>query len=163
MDATASMSGARGQHGLKFCGRLFLMLPGQCFLIIDRVEMRHFGLVESRLHTCTDVKVARAGAKLTGQRHRLRIAYACDVPAVLCGSRMAPATPEAGPEVLRWCTASCAQKAVTMVTLLSPGAGAARVELGREDRNLVIRVVRAGRARRVVVTRRLRRPVGKRR
>ena len=158
MDATESMCSARGLRPLKFCGRAFLMLPGQCFVIVDRVEMTNFGLVESRLHTDADVQAQRAGAKLTGERQKLRIAYAADAACEVNTGQFTPPTPGPGAKMIRWITSTRAQKTVTMVTLLSPGHGLAKVALAEKGANLVITVTRSGRTRRLTLTKRLRPP-----
>jgi hypothetical protein len=156
MDATAAMGLSRDGPAADFCGRLFLLVNGMGFLIVDRIELPHFGRVESRMHTFAQVSRLKRGARLTGDRHRLCVAYACDVPSALFTAQMAPTTPGEGATVLRWCTTERGEKRVTIATFLSPGAAAARVQLVEQDGRLRIEVARGGRRRRVTLTWRLR-------
>ena len=80
MDATEAMGPSRDGPAADFCGRLFLMLNGKAFLIVDRVVMAHDGRVESRAHTVARVKSQHAVAVLTGERRRMRVAYTCKCP-----------------------------------------------------------------------------------
>ncbi len=156
MDATRAISSARGQKPIRFCGRLLLMLPGRGFLILDRVELVSFGRVESRMHTYADVRLLRAGAKLTGERARMRVTYASDSPAQLHSAQMAPTVPGVGAKVLRWCTPDRSHKSVTMATLLTCGLAPARLRVESEAGKITVRIEAGGRPLSLAVTTRLR-------
>lgn len=156
MDATAAMGASRSGLAADFCGRLFLMLPGVGFLIVDRIELPFTGRVESRLHTFADVQLQRRGAKLIGKREKLRIAYDCDVPAALHTARMAPTTPAVGARQLRWCTGELLHHQVTMATLLTPGTAAAKVSVTSRRGAVLVTVAAGKRTIRIPLTTRLR-------
>jgi len=136
--ATSAMGTMRDGAAAAFCGRLVLLLKRKAFLIVDRVVLPHVGRVESRLHTPAAARVMRRGAVLRGEKATLRVAYTCTVPAILTTARPALTTPSAPPPtMLRWSTErQC--KAVTMVTLLSPGRGATKVGLKEGRSSLTI-------------------------
>lgn len=142
IDATGAMGVSRGGPAARFCGRLFLMLHDRVFLILDRIEMPHAGRAEGRLHTFADVTPGDTGSEalIHGRRETLRVAYACDVPAVLQTAVAALTKPGPGPTVLRWCTQARSHTVVTMATLLSPGDGDASVALHRDGARLVATV-----------------------
>jgi len=155
IDGTSAMGVMRDGSAAGFCGRLFLMLSARAFLIIDRIELPYVGRVESRLHTYGDVRLGRRGARIRGQKQRLRIAYASDVPASLHPAVDATTTPGKEATMLRWCTNGL-YTSVTMATLLSPGGGAARVALSTRGSHIVTEAKLGKFSRRVVVSRRLR-------
>jgi len=130
LDATMAMGAMRNGAAVKFCGRLALLLKQRAFLIIDRAVLPHPGRMESRMHTFAAVRPMRGRAVLRGKKERLKVVYACSVPAILCTATVAPTTPTApAATVLRWCTERCQHTDITMVTLLCPGTGAAKLEL----------------------------------
>lgn len=138
-----------------FCGRVFLMLKTRAFLIIDRFELPFPGRVESRLHTYADVATKRSGVVIIGKRQRLRLGYASSVPAALHTAIDAPTTPGQGATMLRLCPDRM-HKIVTMATLLSPGAGAAKVKLAEADGRIIIDAAGKGWSSRVKISKRLR-------
>jgi hypothetical protein len=133
LDATRAF-GFLGENSpmADFCGRLFLLLDAQAFLILDRFELPRPGRVESRMHTDADVAATRdvPGFHLKGQTEELRIAYACNVEAVTATAVTCPTKPVPGAHVLRWATVARTHRQITMATLLSPGPGRAEVRLG---------------------------------
>jgi len=158
LEATTAMGWTRSRGAaVRFCGRLVLLLGGRAFLIIDRVEMPFPGRMESRMHTSAQVQAAKAAALLRGETERLRIACACNVPAILCTGRACPTTPTApAATVLRWCTEQRLFKDITMVTLLSPGAGPAKLALGEQGSRVIVTASGRGWRRTVKLTKRLR-------
>ncbi len=160
IDGTRAFGQMRDGRTARFCGRLFLMLSGRAFLIIDRVELPFTGRVESRLHTYGGVRLTKRGARIKGRKERLRVAYASDVPASLHAAVDAPTTPGRESTMLRWCTDGL-YTAVTMATLLSPGAGPARVTLNTTGSHIVAEVKSSTLSRRLTVSKRLR-PAGRR-
>ena len=83
MISTEAMGIMRDGPVARFCGRLFLMLKSQVFLIIDRCDITHFGRMESRSHTPAHIILSKTGAVLKGNKETLSIAYDCNVPATL--------------------------------------------------------------------------------
>jgi hypothetical protein len=151
MDATEAMGVSRDGPAADFCGRLFLMLEGKAFLIVDRVVMAHDGRVESRAHTRARVKAQAAGAMLTGERQHMRLAYACNVPATLHTAVTAPTRPGEEATVLRWC-ADELHTDIIMATLLWPGEGTPRVTISPAGRGFEVAVSAKGLSRRLTLT-----------
>ena len=137
IDATDAMGSTREGAAATFCGRLFLMLKRKAFLIVDRVEVDQYARIESRMHTHADVRLLRRGAALKGERQKLRVAYASDVPSSLHTAVGAPTNPAKGATMLRWCTDRL-HKTMTMATLLVPGAATAKVTISEKDGKLII-------------------------
>ena len=80
-----------------FAARLFLMLEGKAFLIVDRFELPQTGRAEVRMHSFANlVADDKQGFLLAGDLEKLRIAYACDVPAVTATAVACPTKPERG-------------------------------------------------------------------
>jgi hypothetical protein len=132
LEATTAMGEMYDGPAAQFCGRWFLLLDGGAFVLVDRAELPRVGRVESRLHTFADVEAGHDGALLRGAEQSLRIAYACNVPAILCTATTAPTTPTApAATVLRWCTDRQHQD-VVMVTLLSPGVAKTQASVTKE-------------------------------
>ena len=155
IDGTRAFGVMRDGQAARFCGRLFLMLSGRVFLIIDRVELPFTGRVESRLHTYDEVSLGKRGARIRGRKERLRIAYASDVPASLHTAIDAPTTPGKQATMLRWSTDGLYTTS-TMATLLSPGASSARITLNTSGSHIVAQVKSRRLSHRVTVSKRLR-------
>jgi hypothetical protein len=122
LEATSAMGKMYDGLAATFCGRWVLLLKDGAFLVVDRASLPHVGRVESRMHTFAH-----------GEQQDMRIAYACNVPALFCTATTAPTTPtEPSATVLRWCTRA-QHKEITMVTLLCPGVTEAGVNLIEAD------------------------------
>jgi hypothetical protein len=131
-EATTAMGEMYDGPAAQFCGRWALLLEHGAYLIVDRVRLPRVGRVESRLHTFAGVQIEEDEAVLCGEQECVRVAYACNVPALLCTATTAPTTPtELAATVLRWCTER-QHEDVVMATLLSPGEGEAKVELAED-------------------------------
>ena len=146
LDATETMGMSRGKQPVAtFCGRLFIMLAGKGFIVLDRVELPHPGRVETRLHTWQEVDLAPTSALIKGPKEHLRAAWACDVPAVLASSVPAMTRPvEKNPLALRWCTRERTHQIVTLATLLTPGDGPASIEIVPETDEIVLKIAGQG-------------------
>jgi len=153
MDATQAMGEMRDGSAARFCGRLFLLLRNRAFLIVDRVELAHFGRVEARFHTYGGVKAQRRGAQIRGQKERLSLSWAADVPASLFQAVGAPTTPGRAANILRWCTEGLHHE-VTFATLISPEKG--KVSLEAEGARLAVSCEGRVWKGKVVLTKRLR-------
>ncbi|MCG3148676.1 MAG: hypothetical protein PCFJNLEI_02121 [Verrucomicrobiae bacterium] len=150
LDATTAMGAMRDGPAAKFCGRLFLLISDAGVLIVDRIELPHVGRVEARFHTFAKVKLGSAQAELAGQRQRLGMTFASDVPATLHHATTAPTTPGQSATVLRWC-ADNLQTTVTFATWLRPGGGLGKLKLDTGAGKIVVTVGK----RRVVLSERL--------
>jgi hypothetical protein len=129
LEATSAMGEMYDGPAARFCGRWVMLLQEGAFLILDRVILPHVGRVESRLHTYARVEAGQGGALLQGEQECLRVAYACNVPALFCTATTAPTTPsESSATALRWCTER-QHEDVVMATLLSPGTEETQVSL----------------------------------
>ena len=138
--ATTAMGAMYDGLAARFCARLFLLLGDKALLIVDRAILTQSGRMESRIHTTADLSMKRSGALLRGKRERIRVGYASNVPCLLRTAVTSPTTPTSPPaNVLRWCTRE-QLKDITMVSLLTPGTGAAKAALAHEDGRLVINV-----------------------
>ncbi len=154
MDGTGAMGESREGPAAEFCGRLFLMLDGRAFLIVDRVELPFEGRVESRMHTYAEANVGRDGAELERDGVRAAVRYGCSVPACLHRALSAPTTPGRPSTMLRWCTDGL-EREVVMVTLLCRG-GRGRAELEVTDGHVVVECSTPGWTHRVELTPELR-------
>ncbi|MCG3181060.1 MAG: hypothetical protein BIFFINMI_03429 [Phycisphaerae bacterium] len=156
IDATGAMGLTRDRRpAVRFAARLFVMIPGVGFVIVDRVQTQFPARFESRMHTQAQTKPGKAGALLVGRRQALRVAYCCDTPGRLFTAQMAPTTPTDGPVVLRWCTGAGLLSEATLVTLLAPGRAAAKVELLPSRGGTRLRVERGRKRRTLDLTARL--------
>ena len=158
VDGTEAMGRMRDGPAARFCGRAFMLLGERAMLVIDRVETtKHVARVESRAHTPCSARAGAASADLRGKKERVRVAYAADVPAALHKAVGAPTTPGSPSTMLRWCTDGL-ESAVTMATLISPGAAKPSVEIA-ERRGRIVVSCRAGSWKKAVtLTRRLKAP-----
>ena len=139
LDATSAMGDYLDNPAASFCCRLILLLAGRAFLIVDRVVLPHTGQMESRMHTFAPVKTTRSGALISGRKQKLRVAYSCTTPAILRTAASAPTSPSTpSSTILRWCTNGGLNTDMTMATLLSPGAGTARIAVEQTRNRLRI-------------------------
>lgn len=147
LDATEGF-GLLGQNSpmADFCGRLFLMLHGEAFLILDRFELPRAGRVESRMHTFAQITENSAGDgfQLQGESESLRVSYACDVDAVTATAVACPTKPVRGANILRWCTRTRTNRLITMATLLTPGIGEAGLKLQERAGDIELSVRTSG-------------------
>lgn len=155
LDATQAMGVSRDGAAVRFCGRLFVLFDDQAALVLDRIELKHFGRAEARFHTRGHVQTPPAGAHIRGQRRRMTMAFASDVP---CGVREAvDALTSPGPEarMIRWCTNGL-HREMTLATLLTPGSKPGQVTVQRMRDRLVVTIRASGIKRRLVLSTRLR-------
>ncbi len=133
---------ANDYHGSQqhFLGRLFVRLAEDAFLVVDRVVLGCFGIVESRLHTKATAEIFADSAKIRGSKESLSISFACDQPAKLWTAAGATSVPrEPAATMLRWCTDE-RQKETTMATLLRRGGKSGEVKLVTAKGGTEIRV-----------------------
>jgi len=155
IDATQAMGSSRNGNAATFCGRLFLLLGSDALLVVDRIETKFPARMESRMHTFAQASIAKRGANLRGKRARLNVAYACDVPAVLCTAIGASTVPGQGATMLRWCTQGHSHTAVTFATVLARGSAAATASIATRGSTLELHCAIHGRVARVRLSKRL--------
>ncbi len=115
--------------------RAVLSLGGRGLLVLDRVRVHHAALGEVRYHTRSRAHLARASARLQGERHSLHLACAANVPARLTRTQGLPTSPSRAPEtVLRWLTEG-KHCDLVLATLLTP-EGRGRLTLDPARRTL---------------------------
>ena len=149
------MGAMRDGPAATFCGRLVLLLPERAFLIVDQAILPRAGRIESRMFSSADVDAFTATALLKGHSERMRVAYACSVPALLTAATTAPTTPTQAPHtMLRWCTRA-QQTRMAMATLLVPGRAAASVSIASDGKRLSVHVEGKGWRRDVALTQQL--------
>ena len=152
MVATSAMGQMRDGPATEFCGRVVLLLPERAFLIVDRVVLPRAGRIESRVFSPVDVDAFDASALLRGRSETMRVAYACDVPALLTTATTAPTTPtQSSHTMLRWCTRA-QQTHMTMATLLVPGESGASVSIACDGAGLTVQAAGEGWSRDVRLT-----------
>lgn len=154
LEATAAMGRMRDGPVAKFCGRLFVLLPGPAALIVDRAQLSHTGRVEARFHTRATVRMRTNTATLTGKRQRMTLAFAGNVPSRLHRAVTAATTPTEAVNVLRWCTDTLHSDMI-LATLLCPGRAAAAVSLRERNQAITIRAKIGSNRFRVALTREL--------
>ncbi len=162
LDASNAWGPMSHSAGVKFCGRLVLMLGTDGFLIVDRVSLAAAGRAESRMHTLFPVKTTKSSAVLRGKHNSLRMTYAATVPSVLLTATSAPTTPTAPQAtVLRWCTATRLQSEITLATLLTPTTATAKLALEEAKGRITVTASGKGWERVITLTDRLKGARGK--
>jgi len=156
LEATTAMGAMRDGPAAEFCGRVVLLLKRRAFLVLDHVRLPHVGRVEARLHTFAHVRAGGTYATIRGQRERLHVACAANVPAQLWTAGTAPTTPTApSSTMLRFCTLM-QHREVIMAMLLTPQAKPGSVHVAAVRGGLVALVKGLNWHARVALTDRLR-------
>ncbi|MFW5857991.1 MAG: hypothetical protein ACOCX4_08945, partial [Planctomycetota bacterium] len=133
-DASEAYGEMRDGPGVRFCARLALLLRrGKGVLLLDAVDLFHPGRAEVRLHASADVRSAKTGAVLRGERASLRVAFASNVESVTTTGATSPTDPAApSATVLRWASKARTHRQMVFATLLTPGRASSRVTLEAE-------------------------------
>ncbi len=155
LDATEAMGKMRDGAVAKFYGRLFVLFDDKAALVLDRIELKHFGRSEARFHTYGQVDAGETTACIRGDRHPMAMAFAADVP---CRVRMAAdalTSPTREARMIRWCTRGL-HRTMTLATLMTPGAEPGAVSVQDVRGRLVVTARTAGLNRRLVLSRQLR-------
>lgn len=139
LEATEAMGQMRDGPVALFCGRLFLLLEGEAFLILDRIQLPQPGRVETRFHTFADVHLQKYGGQLSGERQKLRFGVASNWPASVYGAVDAPTKPGPGANLVRYCLDDL-QTDVWMATLFTPGHGSSRVRVKPDGKRFLVDV-----------------------
>ncbi len=105
-----------------FVGRLFLLVEGSYWLVIDRVQDPRGGAhwLESRFHTYADVEERDDSVLLTRNGNTLSITMAALGGGVLQRSRGLPSSPVGQTDILRWMSRNPSARCLH-VTALRPG------------------------------------------
>jgi hypothetical protein len=154
LDATEAMGRMRDGAVARFHGRLFVLFDDEAALVLDRIELRHFGRSEARFHTFGQVEAGAAKAHIRGERRRMTMAFASDVPCRVREAVDASTSPARESRMIRWCTQKL-HRTMTLATLLTPGAKPGMVTVQPARGRLVVTVRSAGRKHRLVLSRRL--------
>jgi hypothetical protein len=138
IDATDAMGSTYDGRVCDFCGRAILLLKSQVILVIDRVEVPHVALVESRMHTFHDVTFRADDATIRGKQNRMYVSYASTDPSLLkagVGMQTHPQTD--GDTILRRVSAGKVFQ-MTLCTLMVPG-GKGSVAISERGKRTTIR------------------------
>jgi hypothetical protein len=138
IDATSAMGEMRDGRMVDFCGRLILLLKEEAVLVVDRIEVPHVALVESRMHTFLSAKFNDGEALISGKRERLHVSYDSTEPTRLkqgMGMQTHPATD--GDTILRYVTTGKISE-VTLATLMVPN-GNGKVSIRKRGTRTIVR------------------------
>ena len=128
INATEAMGTMYDGPAADFCGRAIVLLKDKAVLVIDRVEVPHVALVESRLHTFHSVRFGKDDAAVKGKHERMHISYGATDATLLKegkGNQTDPSTE--GDTILRR-VSLCKVPEITIVTFMTPnGKGSVSV------------------------------------
>ena len=101
------------------------------------------------------MKPMKTGAVLKSNSQFLRVAYACNQPAVFTTGVDAPTKPtDEASSLLRWCIQD-QHKNVTMATVLSPGKSSVKVDVTERGHQIVVQVAGRNWERDIVLSKQL--------
>lgn len=157
MDATDCFGEMRNDKPVNFAGRIFLLLPDVSLLIVDHVDLKHVGLIETRMHTHADHEKIGTGFVLRGKQETTFVTYGASVECVNAVATTAPAQITLPTQtVLRYATVKQVRSA-TFATLLSTGDDrATAVSVSADDDAIKVLVSRADGQQVIAVDRSLR-------
>ncbi len=118
-----------------FIGRLFLLVEGRYWLIIDR-QNAAVNCMEARFHTFAERRCGRNWVALKSGRERLSMSFASLDKAVLQESAGMPTYADRQTSIFRWMTKT-PQSDNVLVTALNPGGCRLKLALQRESRGMV--------------------------
>lgn len=118
-----------------FIGRLFLLVDGKYWLVIDR-QSAGANCMEGRFHTFAESRHGRDWVRLKSGNERLTMSFASLDKAILQTSRGMPTWAVEQSTVFRWITAERKNDNV-LVTALNPGSRRLGLKLCREDNGAV--------------------------
>jgi len=154
IDATEAMGKMRDDTMAKFYGRLFVLFDEKAVLILDRIELKHFGRSEVRFHSFGNVTVERTTARIHGKRRRMTMTFASDVPCVIRKAMDAITSPGKESWIIRYCTERL-HMTMTFATIMMPGAKAGRVSIQQAGKRIVVTVCAPGLNQRLILSRHL--------
>jgi hypothetical protein len=103
-----------------FCGRAIVLLKDKAVLVIDRVEVPHVALVESRLHTLHSVRFGKDDATIKGKRERMHISYAATDATLLKEGKGTQTDPSTEGDTILRRVSLCKVSEITLCTLMVP-------------------------------------------
>jgi hypothetical protein len=116
-------------------GRLFLLVDGKYWLIIDR-QNAGSNCMEARFHTFAESRHGRDWVRLKSGKERMTMSFASFDKAVLQTSKGMPTWPDEQTTIYRWITSERKNDNV-LVTALNPGKEKLGLKLSREPRGSV--------------------------
>jgi len=121
-------------HGWKnaFIGRLFLLVDGKYWVIIDR-QNAGANCMEARFHTFAESRHGRDWVKLKRGKEKLTMSFTSFDKAVLTTSAGMPTYPNEATTIFRWITHERNNDNV-LVTALNPGSQKLGLKMVRENR-----------------------------
>lgn len=132
-----------------FIGRLFLLVDGRYWVIIDR-QNAGGNCMEARFHSFAEGRSGRDWVKLKNGKERMTMSFASFDKAVLQTSAGMPTWAVEQTKIYRWITEERKNDNV-LVTALNPGSKKLGISLEREARGSVrIEVSEPGRKKRVI-------------
>jgi len=139
IDATAAMGEMRDGPVAAFCGRAIVMIKKKGVLVIDRVEVPHAALVESRLHTFGKVSFGKADVLIRGKKARLQVSMAATAPVRTKPGMGLPAHPPRDPDMMIRFVSEKKVMAMTIAYFLLPN-GKASVALSERAGRTTVRI-----------------------
>ncbi len=139
IDATSAMGTMRDGPVANFCGRLILMLKDRAILVVDRVEVSHVALVESRLHTFAQAALKVEDATIKGRRECLHVSYASSSTTLLKEGKGTQTHPQTEGDTILRRVSSGKVFEMTLCTLMVPN-GKGAVTLDERRKRSTVRV-----------------------
>jgi hypothetical protein len=139
LDATEAMGTTRDGTAASFCARVILLVKRRGVLVIDRVVLRHAGLVESRLHTFYPLSLGKMEAEVRGKQNRLHLTFASSQPALLKRGLGIPTHPPRQPDTMMRHLSATKVHGITLCHFLLPN-GKAQVRLSENGERTQVTV-----------------------
>ena len=117
-----------------FIGRLFLLVEGRYWLVIDRLfnpDVVDEHLMEARFHTFADCTLGKGWARLKKGKEQMTMTFASLGKAVMQEAKGTPFLPHEQTSIIRWMSAQSYRDNL-MVTALNPGRTKLRVGITQE-------------------------------
>ncbi len=139
MDGTQAMGEMRDGPVATFCGRAILMVKKQGVLVIDRVEVPHAALVESRLHTFCKTTFGKSDVQIRGKKQRLQVTVDASLPVHTKPGMGIPAHPSREPDTMIRFISEKKVMAMTIVYFMMSN-GKASVSLSERGDQTTVRI-----------------------
>lgn len=120
IDATRAMNMPGCESTVSRCIRLVLLLNKSAVLIVDRIELPHPGLVESRLHTFARAAFKGHRVRILGKTEKMSAYFAASQPALVARATGEPTCPQRQPDTMIRHLSSGKVRAITLACLLVP-------------------------------------------
>ncbi|HWL50989.1 MAG TPA: heparinase II/III family protein [Chthoniobacteraceae bacterium] len=145
LDATAILGESYdGARPLNYHHRLFLMIEGRAFLILDSLELPQVGLGELRFHTEMTPTAGEASVLLNGRRQKGAISLASNQPGRLLQGTALQTLPGLEPvHVIRWLTHGLHHR-IVFASLFVPGETPTPLRVNVEGDRVAVTLELAG-------------------